>query len=184
MEERKQLEDQIWFTRISRTKAEKRLIDKEAFIQAINIYYSLISIICSIISFAYGDEKMGLFTIIITIGLLVSILYLNGQRYGDSARDYRKNYTELQQLEMKLKNPNADLEGIRERYCQLLNTTSNHIEFDYWRAVENASKEYKNKKDWDGIKKRLFWGKAWRLGVKIIVIILPIIILALCEVYA
>ena len=66
-EERQKLEDQIWFTRVSRTKAENRLIEKEHFAQFINIYYSLVAIICSILSYHYNDTKMGLFTIIIKI---------------------------------------------------------------------------------------------------------------------
>ena len=77
MDERKkladELADQIWFTRISRIKAENRLIEKEHFVQFINIYYSLFAIVCSIISYHYNDTKMGLFTIIITISLMVSI---------------------------------------------------------------------------------------------------------------
>ena len=38
-EERQKLEDQIWFTRVSRTKAENRLIEKEHFAQFINIIH-------------------------------------------------------------------------------------------------------------------------------------------------
>ena len=40
MEKYKDLSDQIWTTRISRVNAEKRLVNKEAFFQGINIYYS------------------------------------------------------------------------------------------------------------------------------------------------
>ena len=43
MDERKkladELADQIWFTRISRIKAENRLIEKEHFVKFIHIYY-------------------------------------------------------------------------------------------------------------------------------------------------
>jgi len=37
LEKYKDLSDQIWTTRISRVNAEKRLINKEAFFQGINI---------------------------------------------------------------------------------------------------------------------------------------------------
>ena len=46
----KRLKDQIWTTRVSRINAERRLINKEKFIQAINIYYSCVTIIFSILS--------------------------------------------------------------------------------------------------------------------------------------
>lgn len=184
MDERKELSDQIWFTRISRIKAESRLIEKEHFAQFVNIYYSLFAIICSIISYHYNDTKMGLFTIIITISLMVSILYLNGQKYLEQARDYRTNYTQLQILEMKAKDPSQELVGIREEYCKLLNSSSNHIEFDYLKAISNASDEYKEKKGWKGKAKYYYWGCIWRSVVKVMVLMVPILLLLACEVWA
>ena len=86
--QRQKLQDQIWWTRISRIKAETRLINKESFIQFVNIYYSIIAIICSVISFAYNDQAMSLFTIIITIGLLVSILYFYAHKSFEQVLDY------------------------------------------------------------------------------------------------
>ena len=46
----KQLQDQIWTTRISRVNAEKRMVNKNGFIQGINVYYSCVTIIFSILS--------------------------------------------------------------------------------------------------------------------------------------
>lgn len=183
MDERKELSDQIWFTRISRIKAENRLIEKEHFAQFVNIYYSLFAIICSIISYHYNDTKMGLFTIIITVSLMVSILYLNGQKYLEQARDYRTNYTQLHILEMKAKDPSQELMGIREEYCKLLNSSSNHIEFDYLKAISNASDEYKEKKGWKGKAKYYYWGCFWRSVVKFMVLMAPILLLLACEVW-
>ena len=183
-EERQKLEDQIWFTRISRTKAENRLIEKEHFAQFINIYYSLVAIICSILSYHYNDTKMGLFTIIITISLMVSILYLNGQKYLEQARDYRTNYTQLQMLEMRIKDSSSSLVEIREEYCKLLNSSSNHIENDFFKAISNSSSEHQKKKDWDHKKKFYYWGCTWRFAVKIIVLMIPLFLLWACEVWA
>lgn len=41
----KQLQDQIWTTRISRVNAEKRMVNKNGFIQGINVYYSCVTIV-------------------------------------------------------------------------------------------------------------------------------------------
>ena len=54
MEKYKDLSDQIWTTRISRVNAEKRLVNKEAFFQGINIYYSCVTIIFSILIWSVG----------------------------------------------------------------------------------------------------------------------------------
>ena len=59
----KDLPDQIWTTRISRVNAEKRLINKEAFFQAINIYYSCVTIIFSILTLLDNNEKLSLMVI-------------------------------------------------------------------------------------------------------------------------
>lgn len=178
------LADCIWFTRIARTKAEQRLIDKEKFIQFVNIYYSLFAISCSIISFVYNDRRMGLFTIFITIGLMVSILYLNGQKYLDKAKDYRDNYTELQMLEYELDNIEGnDIENIQMKYCRLLKASCNHIYFDYLKAVQNSNDKYQQAKKWNVLKWRYYWECTWRVFVKVLICFVPFGLLYLCEVF-
>jgi hypothetical protein len=85
---------------------------------------------------------------------------------------------------MEAKHSSQDLMTIRKKYCDLLNTSSNHIEYDYLKAISNASDEYKEKKDWK--KKRLFyaWGWLWRFGLKIMFLLLPIFLLFACEAWA
>ena len=89
----KQLKDQIWTTRISRVNAEKRMVNKNGFIQGINIYYSCVTIMFSILSLINNDNKLGLVTTFMTIAVLIAVLYLNSLRYTEIAREYRKNYT-------------------------------------------------------------------------------------------
>lgn len=166
MEKYKDLSDKIWTTRISRINAEKRLISKEAFFQGINIYYSCVTIIFSILTLLNGNEKLSLMTVFMTISLLIVILYLNGQKYLEHAREYRKNYTELQKLEFELKNiDNDDVELIKNicsRYCDLLDSSSNHISFDYYKTVYDSSGEYKNK-NWKNVEFRYYYNVIWRL---------------------
>ena len=81
MERYKELANQIWTTRVSRVNAEKRLINKETFTQGINIYYSCITIIFSIMSLVYKNEKLSMMTIFMTICHLIVILYLKNQKY-------------------------------------------------------------------------------------------------------
>lgn len=54
----------------------------------------------------------------------------------ERAREYRKNYTELQKLEFDLKGINeSDIGAIKQiytKYCDLLDSSSNHIDFDYY----------------------------------------------------
>lgn len=176
MEKYKGLSDQIWTTRISRINAEKRLIDKEAFIQGINIYYSCVTIIFSILSLVNDNQKLSLITVFMTISLLIIVLYLNGQNYLDHAREYRKNYTELQRLEFELKGiDDNDIESIKRvytRYCDLLDLGSNHIPFDYHKTVHDSSEEYREGR-WKRVKKFYYWDVTWRFLLKIIAILFP-----------
>lgn len=86
-------------------------------------------------------------TVFMTISLLIVILYLNGQKYSEQAREYRKNYTELQKLEFELNNIDGDdvdlIKNIYNRYCDLLDSSSNHISFDYYETVHGSIGEYK-----------------------------------------
>ena len=120
MEKNKTLANQIWTTRVSRVNAEKRLINKESFFQAINIYYSCLTIIFSILTLLNGnekngDEKLSLLTVLMSISLLIVILYLNGQKYLEHAREYRKNYTELQRLEFDLEHVDENDQDVSYR---------------------------------------------------------------------
>ena len=54
----KKLRDQIWTTRVSRVNAEKRLVNKNSFIQGINIYYSCVTILFSILALINNDKHV------------------------------------------------------------------------------------------------------------------------------
>ncbi|MBD5510929.1 MAG: SLATT domain-containing protein [Lachnospiraceae bacterium] len=174
---------QIWTTRISRVNAEKRLIKKEAFFQGINIYYSCLTIIFSILALINKNDKLSLMTVFMTISLFIVILYLNGQKYLEQAREYRKNYTRLQKLEFDLKSiDESDIGAIKEiysEYCDLLDSSSNHISFDYYEAVHGSSGEYREKR-WKNIRAKYYWNVGWRVIIKLCVIILPVILYVIC----
>lgn len=177
--------DQIWTTRISRINAEKRLIGKENFFQGINIYYSCVTIVFSVLSLINRDDKLSLMTVLMTISLLIVILYLNGQKYLFHARAYRKNYTQLHKLEFQLshlsENHVQKINEIEKAYCKLLNSGNNHISYDYYCTVFGSTGEYKEE-HWKDVKWKYIWGTFWRIIVKVMIIVLPFLLLAICEV--
>lgn len=172
------LKNRIWITRISRINAEKRLISKEKFIQAINIYYSCLTTILSIMSVVQDDEKLGIITVYMTVSLLVSIMYLNSQKYGEHAREFRENYTALQRLEFKLNHISGEsneIEEIEEEYCTLLNKYNNHITYDFYYTLYNSSPDFQINHGWNKTKALKYrWGCIWRFLVKLVVVLLPI----------
>ena len=131
------------------------------------------------------DDNLSLMTVFMTISLLIVILYLNGQKYLEQAREYRKNYTELQKLEFDLKSiSDDDVEAVRKiytKYCELLDSSSNHISFDYYMTVYGSSGEYRERR-WKNVRYRYYWNVIWRLLLKGAIIILPGILYKVCEV--
>lgn len=178
----KSIKDQIWATRVSRVNAEMRLKSKESFIQAINIYYSCFAVFLSICLLIKQDFVYSLLTLTMTIVLMISILYFKSLKYAERALDYRTNYTELQKLEFKLSHIEITAEQIHfieEAYCKLLAESENHIEFDYLKTVAKSKEDFK-KDRWSKQKANLYWWNLiWRLIIKTLCIILPILLLFL-----
>lgn len=178
------LKNQLWTTRVSRINAERRLIRKNSFIQGINIYYSCVTIILSILSMLLEDDaNLGAITTVISICLLISILYLNGQRYLENAQEYKINYTEIHRLEMTLDKIDITPEevmSIRMKYCDLLNSGCNHSTYDYYCTVYGANENYRKENGrWKSVRVKFYFGKIWRMGVYVSLIILPIVILGI-----
>lgn len=87
------------------------------------------------------------------------------------------------QLEFELKSIDSDdvesIKKIYNRYCDLLDSSSNHISFDYYETVHGSSGEYRNKK-WKTVRCRYYCNVAWRLLLKICVILLPVVLYWIC----
>lgn len=173
------LKNQIWTTRVSRVNAEKRLKSKESFIQTINIYYSCFTVILSICLLVKQDFAYNLLTLIMTIVLMVSILYLKSLRYIDRAVAFRKNYTELQKLEFKLSHASFDVQeinNIETEYCDLLADAENHITFDYLKTLVGSNKDYKKERYTRRTFIQYIWNIIWRLVLKGFCVFLPLIL--------
>lgn len=171
--------ERIWFTRTSRIHSEKRLIDKEEFYQFLNVYYSLITIILSILAYIWQCDTLSLLTIFMTISLLVAIVYLNSQKHLEHAKEFRKNYTALQDLEFQLQHTShQDTETMREiekQYCFLLDSSNNHSSCDYYCAAHDSKDEYRQKHYSKRISRRYWFFKITGYTQKAFLILLPIV---------
>lgn len=178
-EELSKFKTQIWITRISRINSERRLREKENFIQTVNIYYSCATIFFSIQSLFVTDVYLNQFTLFMTIALLVAILYLSGMKYVERANDFREVYTQLQLLEFKIEGL-AEIQtdifrNIQERYCELMVLGENHTSYDYNKAVyQYRGRDLKDR--WKDIKCIFYWQCILRIIIKIIVIVFPIVL--------
>lgn len=93
------LSKNIDITRRNRMNASDRLIEQEQFLQRINIYYSCVAAIISILCLVYKDYLLlSIASTVVTVVLSMSIAYLNAQHYGERAKNFHSNFLALYQL--------------------------------------------------------------------------------------
>ena len=176
-EDFKKLKDTIWITRISRIHSEKRLLEIENYCRFLNVYYSFFTIVFSLLAFFKKDEFLSLLAIIMSILLLVAILYLDSQKCYERARNFRKDYTSLYELELKLKHisytENESILTIEKQYCDLIDSNSNHTTFDYYCALADSKEDFKERYFTGWIPLKYYWGIIWRHIMKVLFVILP-----------
>lgn len=177
-EDLKKLKETIWITRLSRIHSEKRLLEIENFCRFLNVYYSFLTIVLSILAFLNKDETSSLLAIIMSILLLVAILYLDSQKCYVRARNFRKNYTSLYRLELQLKHISCtekdNILAVEKKYCDLIDSNSNHTTFDYYCALADSNGEYKESHFTGLIPLKYYWGIFWRHMLKVLFVILPV----------
>lgn len=127
-------------TRLNRIQASNRLLETEHFVQHINIYYSCVASVITVLSLKYPDKSYGVASAIMTVALAISIVYLNAQKYGSRAQQLQMNYLALHQLRFDIENAISDksigeLKDLQDNYVHLLQTSENHIGQDYRRTL-------------------------------------------------
>ena len=151
----KKLRFVIDLTRTNRINASNRLLKTEHFVQAINIYYSCVAAIITVLSLIDKEGNYSIASAIMTIALAISIVYLNAQKYGSRAQQLQQNYLALHQLRFDIENAirdreedcnkNIDIVGFQKKYVDLLQTSENHIDQDFRRTMWKNDHDRKNR---------------------------------------
>lgn len=164
-------------TRRNRINASTRLLARERFVQAINIYYSCVAAIVTLLSLIYKTRSFGVASAVLTVILAISIVYLNAQKYGSRAQQLQTNYIALQQLlfdiEAELRQDEVKAsKHLFDRYIELMQTSENHNHQDHLKGLhlQDVLEERKARKDGEkappkrlrGIEKAQYW--SWMIG--------------------
>ena len=151
--QRKSLENSIWLTRKSRINAEERLLSFNNFVQGLNIYYSCLMAVVSILGLTFENKALAIEGAILSPVVVICIVFLNAQGYEKRAQELKRNYIELnkllyevRQLELK-EDPEAKaLQSCSQKYCELMKFAENHRPWDYWKTnignTEHNNKRY------------------------------------------
>ena len=134
------LRKEVEFTRKNRINASTRLLNKERFVQSINIYYSCVAAIVTVLSLIFPERSFGIASAVLTVILAISIVYLNAQKYGERAQQLKTNYISLQQLIFDIENDQrigniSEMKKFTDRYIELLQTSENHISYDHQKTL-------------------------------------------------
>lgn len=133
-------------TRLNRINAASRLLQTERFLQGINIYYSCFSAILAILSLLSDRKELAVWSTVVAIILAISIVYLNAQKYGNRSQELKTNYIELHQLLFEIdaaiaNNDEGNVGELTGKYCKLLQTSENHINFDYLKQKKKNERQ-------------------------------------------
>ncbi|MCG6409021.1 SLATT domain-containing protein [Vibrio fluvialis] len=139
------ISDNIWFTRLARIEASRRLLSAETHSQALLVSYSLMSVSLSIIFLVQKSTNFDnvILCLLSTIILVLSLVVSNGNYKGRSI-EMKQNYIDLQLLYYKaLKSEEEEdkdaLNEIGLEYNRLLSQTENHKTVDDIRARKDRN---------------------------------------------
>lgn len=136
-----QLKRIVGITRLNRINAANRLQRTENFLQGINIYYSCYTAVLSVLGLVVDNKSLSVWSAALTVILAISIVYLNAQKYGSRAQELQTNYIAIHRLLFDIEKAEAtnDTEKLKyfyDRYCELLQTSENHISLDYLKQMK------------------------------------------------
>ena len=181
------LADQIKYTINYRSTKAKRLLKSESFIQQINILYSCFGAFLSVWSLLAEHIFISFIATIVSIILVVSITYLNSQRYAARAKDLDANILDLRNLQAEVltelseeKLTEKELSEKEKTYNSYL--AASEVEEDYDKLYFDIFENMSNKSGKQKIHKlriiQFYIMMIFRVLLKCIIIILPFIMTA------
>ena len=170
-----QLKRIVRTTRLNRINAANRLQRTENFLQGINIYYSCYTAVLAVLSLVVENKSLSVWSAALTVILAISIVYLNAQKYGSRAQELQTNYIALHRLLFEIEKAEASNDTTRfkyftDRYCELLQTSENHISLDYLQQVKQKDELKKSEKV------EYYFTITLRWTIKTLLILIPVIV--------
>lgn len=145
------LDRNIWITRKCRINASERLLSNAKFLDFLNVYFSIFTILLSIFSLdtskfsetMINSDKLPLFSLAISVVLTISIVYASSLGYRDRSAALKQNYIALQSLLDRLavidNEDTTSLLNISDDYTELLDAVENHLEIDMLNLMRHGS---------------------------------------------
>jgi len=131
----KTLSNCIWETRKIRINTEQRLLKYLNISDWLIPWVSANLIIINLIPNNSSNQYISIFTIYLSILILIVSIILNSKQFGVRASNMKAHYIELSNLLFKIKSDEKKITEYNNEYNKLLNQIENHSEIDYLKAV-------------------------------------------------
>lgn len=172
-----EIRQDIYDTRKCRIEAEKRVRRKEMFFSFINIYYSALVIIFSIVALTVASDstELNIKLICVSIATFSITVFNSSKNYKELIFLYRSNYLELESLYRRTKT-DIELAEINKKYEVILSRCPNHEDCDYYSYSKNRDKENCNFLMKLGRHRKYYLNVLVECAIRVLMIILPFIL--------
>lgn len=167
----------IWITRKCRIKASERLYRMDTLFQFFAIYYSLCIVCLSIWNLVHIDDNFSLKLLIASVALTIVQVFVTSKKFYERYINFKINYIALDRIYSEIKKysnkPDSedDIERIKEKYFNLLDSIENHNEHDYLSVLNLEEGE----KITTGQKLKLYGYRTGKSIVFLVFLTLPIL---------
>jgi hypothetical protein len=144
--------NKIWWTRKSKIKAERRLLNLDYYSQFLLLWYSSFLVCYSIFTLVKpaGNNEEAAIMVALSVLILVLTLFINNMNYKGRAMLIKQCYEELSVIYTSSLTCN-DLPVLDKNYQAILASSENHLERDFVKAIVD---EYSNTTDKNSLTKK------------------------------
>lgn len=142
---KKYRDNRVWVTKKVRMEAEKLRKSLNIKLQILLNYYSVITLILSVLTIKIPDEKLDMWNLIISISLLGITLTITFFNLDQKANEYKNCYLQLASIESdfddliyKIKKNTleddeiyTEFKNLKKSYTDILSISDNHSDLDY-----------------------------------------------------
>ena len=150
--------DNIWWTRKSKIRAEKRILENDFQAQVILLWYSFAAVAASVyyLKFSEPDNDMaGISWVVYSVLVLCVSGFVNGLSFKQRAGLVKECYETLSDVYRRARqlestnSTDAELSILSAEYEQILGVCENHLTIDYYIALCEATLEHSKLKNSD-----------------------------------
>lgn len=142
-----ELANKIWWTKKTRIKTEKRLLNLNFFSQFLVLWYSIFLAgysIYSLVSPAEANKESAIMTSL-SISVMVVTIFISSMNFKGRSLLVKECYEQLGLMYFKAKNNDKNDIDLESEYKDILSISENHIDQDFCCAVVEEYYSTKNK---------------------------------------